>query len=78
MFADVKWVLLAVMLLGILAGFLICKGLYMRRNVGTLRIDRSEPDEAPYFFLEVTNAKRIEDGKLITMRVEQANYRPQK
>lgn len=74
MFADYIWVFLAVMALGILAGFLISKGLYERRNVGTLRIDRSDPDDGAYFFLEVTNLKRIQNGKLITMRVKEENY----
>lgn len=78
MFADEKWVLFVIFLVGILAGFLICKGLYERRRVGTLRIDRSDPTEPPYFFLEVTNLRRIEDGKLVSMRVRAENYIPQK
>lgn len=78
MFADEKWVLFVLFLIGILAGFLICKGLYERRRVGTLRIDHSEPDEPPYFFMEITDIRRIKDGKLITMRVKEQDYIPQK
>lgn len=71
---EYKIACLVCLAVGLIAGFLICSGLYLRRNVGTLRIDRSDPDEPPYFFLEVTNIKRITDGKTVCMRVKEENY----
>lgn len=69
--------IILVILIGIVmfvSGFLIEKTRQKSNNVGTLRIDRSDPDKPPYFFLEVTNVRRIKNGKTITMTVNEENY----
>ena len=66
------------LLLGLAFGILWTVLYFRSNNVGTLRIDRSEPDEPPYFFLEVTDVKKIRNGKTIMMRVKEENYIPQK
>lgn len=63
--------------IGVLSFVLGCAGAMLVNyisNVGTLRIDRSDPDETPYFFLEITNVKRIKHGRTITMTVREENY----
>ena len=69
--------IILVILIGIVMfvfGILIERFRQRSNNVGTLRIDRSDPDEPPYFFLEVTNVRRIKNGKTITMTVNEENY----
>ena len=41
------------------------------RNVGTLRIDHTDPTEQAYFYLEVTEISKIKHGKTITMKVNE-------
>lgn len=77
MFTDYWWAYLLALMVGLAAGFLFCRMLYSRRNIGTLRVDRSIPEDGAYFFLEVTNVKRITDGATITMKVKEQNYIPQ-
>lgn len=48
-----------------------------RRSVGNLRIDRSEPDEPPRPFLEVTRGISIEsiaEEKFVILKVINENY----
>jgi hypothetical protein len=48
-----------------------------RRSVGNLRIDRSEPDEPPRPFLEVTRGVTIEsiaEEKFVILKVINENY----
>lgn len=69
--------IILVILIGIVMfvfGILIERFRQRSNNVGTLRIDRSDPEEPPYFFLEVTNVRRIKNGKTITMTVNEENY----
>ena len=62
------------LLLGVAFG-VVWSFLYFRsNNVGTLRIDKSDPSEPPYFFLEVTDIKKIRSGKTIVMKVKEENY----
>ena len=70
---DLFWAAVLVVL-STVSSFLIAEFFKRRSNVGTLRIDRSDPEEPPYFFLEVTNVSRIKDGKTITMTVKEENY----
>ena len=46
------------------------------QSVGNLRIDRSEPDEPPKPFLEVTNAtiETISQKKFVILKVVNENY----
>ena len=69
--------IILVILIGIVMfvfGILIERFRQRSNNVETLRIDRSDPEEPPYFFLEVTNVRRIKNGKTITMTVNEENY----
>lgn len=49
-------------------------------SVGHLRIDRSEPDEAPRPFLELTGAtvESVSQSKFIVLKVINENYISQK
>lgn len=72
------------LLVGIICGVLV--GIFigtdrMRKaiescSVGNLRIDRSEPDEPPRPFLEVTNAtiETISREKFVILKVINKNY----
>ena len=44
--------------------------------VGNLRIDRSDPDDEPYLFLEIERGKLedIRDKRMIFLRVLNQNY----
>lgn len=43
--------------------------------VGTLRVDRSDPDEAPYLFLELAKDVRTVSGKrYVIFKVRNENY----
>lgn len=46
-------------------------------TIGTLRIDRSDPD-GPYMFLEIDSGKShlIDTNEFVTMRVEHESYIP--
>ena len=49
------------------------------KTVGTLRIDRSDPDEAPYIFLELkVNPEVLEHESYVNLRVSRENYISQK
>lgn len=47
------------------------------KPIGTLRIDRSDPD-GPYMFLEIDSGKShlIDTSQFVTMRVDRENYIP--
>lgn len=47
------------------------------KTIGTLRIDRSDPD-GPYMFLEIDSGKShlIDTNEFVTMRVEHESYIP--
>lgn len=72
------------LLVGVICGVLV--GIFigterMRKaieagSVGNLRIDRSEPDEPPRPFLEVTNAtmESISREKFVILKVVNQNY----
>ena len=71
--ANIIWVILVGIVMFVF-GILIERFRQRSNNIGTLRIDRSDPEEPPYFFLEVTNIRRIKNGKTITMTVNEENY----
>lgn len=57
----------------------VCIGLSARRQhpVGDLRIDRSDPLDAPYLFLELdTDVYTIMRKKYVTFRVKIENFIP--
>lgn len=60
---------------------LCCFVMYMalkKRIAGTLRVDRSEPDEAPYLFLEVEHngMEKIHKKKMVIFKVDLSSYLP--
>lgn len=75
----VFWVWLTVALM--LGSVIGCWGmrLFMQQgHVGTLREDRSDPNEAPYLFLELEpgGMEKIHRYKTVTLRVRIENYIP--
>ena len=63
-----------------LVGFLLGIGLAQIKNrkkaIGTLRMDRSDPNEAPYLFLELNRdgMREIEKGKIVSFKVDLRDY----
>lgn len=66
-----------------IAGFLVGTGAvliaYRIYSVGTLRIDRSDPSEPPYIFLELDKGVGdISRKKNVVLKVKNENYISQK
>ena len=60
---------------GILSGVALTKLLSREKSVGNLRIDRSDPNEEPYLFLELDrNVKEISKKKTVMLNVLDKNY----
>lgn len=65
-----------------ISGFII--GAYLdgrvqkERVIGTLRVDRSDPDEPPYLFLELMNEgyAKLQTQEYVTFQVLRENYIP--
>lgn len=52
-----------------------------RRPIGNLRVDRSDPSDSPYLFLELdpgTDVNRIIRSKYVTFRVKLEDFIPHK
>ena len=70
------------MIIGLLVGFVCGYGIsvHLRAKtfVGTLRMDRSDPTEAPYLFLELDpdGMRKINRFKTVVLRVKLENYIP--
>lgn len=68
------------LLIGFAAGFTFGYGISVllrsRTYVGTLREDHSDPEEAPYLFLELEagGLEKIHKNKLVTLRVVIKDY----
>lgn len=74
-------VLIAVIsvLAGFAAGVAIAIFVYRAERVGTLRIDRSDPSEPPYIFLELNKGVGdISTKKNVILKVKNENYISQK
>lgn len=63
-------------LIGFLLGVCLTKITNRKRSIGTLRMDRSDPDEAPYLFLELDRGgmREIEKGKTVSFKVDLKSY----
>lgn len=66
-----------------IAGFFVGMGVvlivYRTYSVGTLRIDRSDPSEPPYMFLELDKGVGdISRKKNVVLKVKNENYISQK
>lgn len=70
------YILLAMfLLLGIAIGMVVANLRYVRLKVGTLRVDRSDPDEPPYLFLELNkNVGDITSKPYVVLKVSDKNY----
>jgi hypothetical protein len=67
------WILLA-LIGGILAGIVATIAFFYAAAIGSLRVDRSDPSDPPYLFLEVEkNPDALEHGKLVVLRVKREN-----
>lgn len=63
------------LIVGSIVGSLVTLFLHRTKFVGTLRIDRSEPDEAPRIFLELHKGLGdISKVKRVSMDVSTENY----
>lgn len=70
-------ILLAICLLSIVAGYLLALIRNNKEPMGTLRLDRSDPDEPPYLFLELddpSSISKIEKKSDVTFRVNLNSY----
>lgn len=71
-------------IVGIIVGFGISWFMAWRHDkklcVGTLRVDRSDPDEAPYLFLELKQDEmdKIHKSKIMIFNVDLNGYLPRK
>ena len=65
---------------GVLLGCFITQFLTRPKTMGSLRVDRSDPDDAPYLFLELHEpiVDRLVDGEYVTFKVECKDFFSQK
>lgn len=67
------WILLA-LLGGVLIGVAASVVYFYSKTIGSLRVDRSDPSEPPYLFLEVEkNPDALEHGQIVILRVRREN-----
>ena len=67
------WIVLA-LLGGILVGVAASAVYFRARTIGLLRVDRSDPSEPPYLFLEVEkNPDALQHGRLVVLRIRKEN-----
>ena len=70
------WMLVIPLVTGFGLGYL-CSALARRKKpVGTLRVDRSDPDDAPYLFLELEQdgMTKIHQNKTALFKVDLNSY----
>lgn len=66
-------------IIGIITGVLITSFMSRKRPIGDLVIDRSDPTEPPYLFLELyKNVGDFTNDKYVTLQVCNRNYLSQK
>ena len=64
-------------IVGVIAGRIFTKKSSVDEPLGTLVIDRSDPDDGPYMFLEIGNRENVAvimRQEAVTLKVEQRNY----
>ena len=72
------------LIIGLLIGLLMIyfplkKDIARRKPIGNLRVDQSDPSDAPYLFLELdagTNVNTIIRSKYVTLRVKVEDFIP--
>lgn len=61
----------------LIVGFLLGAAVFHRRPVGNLRIDRSDPADPPYLFLELSSdVGQFLHKKYVVLRVRAENFLP--
>lgn len=57
---------------GVLIGVFLTTLFLVKEPIGTLRVDRSDPDSPPYLFLEIDSGKgyKLQKDKHVTLRVD--------
>lgn len=75
---DWMWIAAIGLIAGALIGFALAIILKKEKPIGTLRVDRSDPDEAPYLFLELeqNGMERIRQSKTVVLKVDLNGYLP--
>ena len=64
-------------LICLIAGILIGKALFQPKTFGNLRVDRSDPTDAPYLFLELTtDVTNVIHQKYVTFKVRAEDFLP--
>lgn len=65
-----------VLVIGILIGFFGRELLVKPKTIGVLRVDRSDPDDGPYLFLEMkqTAMNEIQHSKYVMLEVNLKDY----
>ena len=62
-------------ILGSIVGGVVIAWVFERKSIGYLRIDQSDPDEAPYLFLELAkNIPTFRNKKFVTLKVKNENF----
>lgn len=64
------------LLAGILIGLLVSKFIFKDKPIGSLRVDKSDPDSEPYLFLELDagGMSDIYKKQNVRLRVKIKNY----
>lgn len=64
------------LLAGILIGLLVSKFVFKDKPIGSLRVDKSDPDSGPYLFLELDagGMSDIYKKQSVRLRVKIKNY----
>lgn len=72
----VVWLVFFIMTISVLATILISKNLERRKQIGSLRVDQSDPTESPYLFLELTSdgMTKIRKYRTVVVKVRIENY----
>ena len=74
------WLLIIGFVVGIIFGLVLYKILdSSKKTVGVLRVDRSDPYDGPYLFLELkSDPSLIEKRSSVYLKVDASNYISQK
>ena len=73
------FIIFMIAIMGVIAGILIGSSIvtnnYSKKYIGTLVIDRSDPDEPPYIFSELVRPiDEFKTQKFVVMKLENRNY----
>lgn len=66
---------LGFLLVGYLLGCIVTMLIFRKFIVGVLRVDRSDPDDQPYMFLELSKSTdAVTSKKYVILKVHDENY----